>query len=118
MVNSKNEKDVRREGANHQIQSVGAVFTFLSLNKIKDSLKESGLLNNGVKMIHSVHDSIMFDVERMHIPYTIDVVQSIMTAVPPSIGFKIAYPVDYKIGSRWGQDLKLEDVLNEQVVST
>jgi DNA polymerase-1 len=116
VLTGNNENDVRREGANHQIQSIGAAFTFLSLTRVYDKLKKDGLLGNGVLIIHNVHDSIMLDVEKIHLEYVINTVTNIMSSVPKYIGFNIAYPVDYKLGNRWGEELKIEEILTEQTV--
>ena len=114
IVNRQTINSVRREGANHIVQSVGAAFTFLSLIKIYEWLKVTGLLNNGVLVIHTVHDSIMFDVKKEHLQFVITKVIEIMESVPSLCKFTIAYPVEYKIGKRWGEDEKLMDIINDK----
>ena len=112
IVNRLTINDVRRESANHQIQSVGAAFTFLSLIRIYEFLKKSNLLDSEVFIIHTVHDSIMLDVKKQHLEFVINNIVEIMENVPKSCKFTIAYPVECKIGKFWGDDIKLETLTN------
>lgn len=108
IINRLTEREVRRESSNHQIQSVGAAFTFLSLIKIYEFLRKIDLLNSEVFVIHTIHDSIMLDVKKQHLEFVINNVVEIMENVPKLCKFTIAYPVEYKIGKFWGDDIKLE----------
>jgi len=99
------------------IQSLGADISFLSLIKIHDKLVADGVLYNGVFIINTIHDSILFDVRRQYLKYVCDEIAPIMTDVPKMLGFKVKFPVDIKVGKRWGESLKLEDILKQEVES-
>jgi DNA polymerase-1 len=106
-----NMSDSKREAGNHAIQAVAADITFSSLIQICDRLTKEDLLNKGVYLIHSVHDSILLDIEKDKLQHIVDTVSGIMSGVPNILGFKVKFPVDCKLGTRWGQSEKLEEVL-------
>ena len=107
----KNTSEASREAANHTIQAVGADILLLSAMRISKKLKDDGLLNKQIFLMNLIHDNIMADVRRAYLKYAIDEGVAAMSGVPKLLGFKIDFPVDVKIGRRWGESLDIKDIL-------
>ncbi len=120
IIDRYNVNEVKREGPNHVIQCTGAEFIFLSLIRVHKELKDKGLLNKGVDIIHTVHDSLMTDAITEHLVYLEESVSRVMCQVPIDLGFKaVPFTVEASIGKRWGEKVwdsktgkSIEDVID------
>jgi DNA polymerase-1 len=111
VIHQNNINECKREAANHTIQSPAAGITFLSLINVHDKLIQDGVLSKTVYLCNSIHDSLLTDVRRESLEYAVKEIPAIMSSIPKKLGFKVDFPVEAKIGRRWGENIKLEEAL-------
>ncbi len=90
-----------RCSVNYPIQSAASDIVILALNRIKDRMKKEKW---PAKMLLTVHDSILFNVERGFKKEFIKLVKQEMERPLPQVKHVKLY-ADYKVGKNWG-DMK------------
>jgi len=79
LSHEQNSADLKREGQNAPIQCFAAEFTLVLLNDLCSSLAEGGM--DSVKLVNTVHDSIVLDVPCDCIPAVYQIYQQCISRV-------------------------------------
>lgn len=98
-----NRNEVRRQAVNTPIQSLASDICLHSLIRLSH-----GLDSRAARVALTVHDSILFEVHKNHIPETVQYIKEIMEN-PTIIEYRLPITVEAKIGERYGsmEELKL-----------
>jgi DNA polymerase-1 len=102
-VDSETRSRAEHASWNTPVQGTASDFCVMSLTECVRWIVEDGL-EDDVKLVLAVHDSLMFDVREAMVPELLATAHDIMTSWP-SVGVPLV--VDAKMGRSWGS---LEDV--------
>ncbi len=116
IIHQNNINDCKREGANHTIQAVGGGITFLAISTIFDKFITDNVPADELFLMHTIHDSTMTEARVHQLKYVIETVPAIMSSIPKKLGFTIDFPVEVKVGKRWGEALDVNQILNQEVM--
>lgn len=103
LITDENIGDIKRESVNFKPQNIAAWLTIHSLCDLVDS---------GVRVVATVHDSIVADVPRSELDDTVKLMKEVMEGqVDKQLGWTdIPFTVDISSGPNWGtiQEIELE----------
>ena len=107
-INSGNPRftnENERAAMNHPVQGLEADFIKLAMIRTADMLKDENVWGTKVKMLLTIHDELLFEVENDMIEDIIPLIRACMQDVWPS--FPVALTVEASRGATWGEMEKI-----------
>ena len=108
-VTDRTATDIQNQCINSPIQSLASDVCLMSLCRIQDSLigrapRIDGLDPHNVRILLTVHDSILFEVREGYMDGAIPAIKKVMT--DPPLEYRVPFLVDAAVGVRWGDMAK------------
>ena len=102
----KDREEALRQAANMRVQATAADILKMALPKIHDALRG---MRSGI--IFTIHDEVALEVHVDEVADVARIVQDTFAKFLPEIGL----PIEVKVGKRWGDRNKYEEVINNAV---
>jgi DNA polymerase-1 len=102
-----------RQAQNSPIAGGSADYLYIILKRMWKRCVEKGLIDKGVKFVHTIHDSIIFDVPERYVDVVADMIK-VETAKPPKKDRKPVLNIDMEaeveVDDEWGGIKPSEEV--------
>jgi DNA polymerase-1 len=92
--------EAKRQAGNHPIQAGAQGVIKKAMGKLMPQIRDWRKEGITILPLLQIHDDILFEIERKHIPRLIPEIQRIMSTV---VDLPIPTPVDSQVGKSWGK---------------
>ena len=98
-MSQEEKEEVIRQAINAPVQSTSSDINLFAMLELKSAIRKDGL-NDRIRFLLTVHDSLLLELEDRYIPW----VRSILDAsINQWKWLKVPMRMDYEIGERWGE---------------
>lgn len=103
-----NWSEIEREAVNHMVQSVASDICNNAIVKLDNRIKAASDYMKDVKLLFTIHDSILLECPEKDVHEVMKVVKAVMED-EPTINSVTKLKVDIEYGPKWGELIKAEE---------